>query len=53
MFAEIAGDPANDMALFHAGNPILSPVDGMWVIRPIIQNPCIVSVQNCPSGEVE
>ena len=41
MFAEIAGDPANDTALFHAGNPILSPVDGLWVIRLIIQNPYI------------
>ena len=42
MFAEIAGDPANDMALFHAGNPIRSPVDGMWAIRLIIQNPYIL-----------
>ena len=42
VFAEIAGDPANDMALFHAGNPILSPVDGMWVIRLTIQNPYIL-----------
>jgi len=33
MFAEIADDPANDMALFHAGNPVLSQVDGLWVIR--------------------
>ena len=42
MFAEIASDPAKGMALFHAGNPILSPVDGLWVIRLIIQNPYIL-----------
>jgi hypothetical protein len=37
MFAEIADDPANDMDLFHAGKPVLSPVDGLWVIRLTIQ----------------
>ena len=37
VFAEIAGDPANDMALFHAGNPVLSPVDSVRVIRLSIQ----------------
>jgi len=51
MFAEIAGDPANDMALFRAGNPIRSPVDGTWVIRSIIQNPYILCACVSVGGE--